>query len=122
VSYPKIMTYLTREWISIKEKIISAWTNKITHFNYATTQRAESMHRVIKKGLPNRRGHLLNVVKYLRIYLFLYNDKLYNYLREERTKKRADLRDPLYAKIHYRISRFIISKVEDHRRFYNLKD
>ena len=80
------------------------------------------MHRVIKKGLPNRRGHLLNVVEHLRIYLFLYNDKLHNHLREERTKKRADLRDPLYAKIYYRISRFTISKVEDHRRFYNLKD
>jgi hypothetical protein len=80
------------------------------------------MYRVIKKGLPSRRNYLLNIIKYLRIYLFIYNNKLYNHLREERTKKRTDLRDPLYVKIYYRISRFIISKVKDYRRFYNLKD
>jgi hypothetical protein len=52
--YPEILSYLADTWLYHKEKICMAWTNKITHFGNATTQRAEGIHNAVKKDLPHR--------------------------------------------------------------------
>ena len=39
---PAIVNYLTNQWIPHKEKIVSAWTNKILHYSTIITSRIES--------------------------------------------------------------------------------
>jgi len=46
--YPIIVNYLTNQWISHKEKIIKAWTNKILHYGTTVTSRAEGFQSDLK--------------------------------------------------------------------------
>lgn len=54
--------YVNDTWIiPHKEKIITAWTNKVMHLGNTTTNRVESAHWALKRVLQNSLGDLCSV-------------------------------------------------------------
>lgn len=67
--YISIVDYIKNQWLSKKEQIIPAWTDKHLHYGIRATSRIESFHKVIKNELPSRKAHLRDVLTRLHEYL-----------------------------------------------------
>jgi len=117
---PKILSYLTRVWLSFKETFVQAWTDKIRHYGHVDSSRAEGVHRAIKRRMISKKAHLNDVVDHLTRYLDLHNRQLRQELEYDQQNERTDLQNPLYRKLHGHISYYAIDQIEEHRRFHNL--
>lgn len=53
-----VITYLQTTWLPHKEKLVRAWTDKLTHFGNIATSRVEGAHAVLKKMLQVSTGDL----------------------------------------------------------------
>ena len=118
--YPEVISYLADNWISCKEKICRAWTNKITHFGNATTQSGESIHNAIKRDLPYKLLHLRDVWDLLDLYITRRVTELRHKIGYQHSKIRDNHRKPLYVPLHHVISHYTLDKVEEHCGLYNL--
>ncbi|BBM97256.1 hypothetical protein Mp_1g04240 [Marchantia polymorpha subsp. ruderalis] len=47
-SLPELLKYLQQTWIPYKERFVSAWTKRYTHFGDVVTSRAEGHHASVK--------------------------------------------------------------------------
>ncbi|KAL8458465.1 hypothetical protein ACS0TY_036106 [Phlomoides rotata] len=55
----KVVDYCMNQWITpYKEKFVSAYTNKIMHYDNVTTNRVESNHAKLKRFLRTSQGEL----------------------------------------------------------------
>ncbi|KAB2615708.1 protein FAR1-RELATED SEQUENCE 5-like [Pyrus ussuriensis x Pyrus communis] len=46
-----VLKYILSTWLPYKEKFVSAWSEKVTHFGNCVTSRAEGAHATLKKYL-----------------------------------------------------------------------
>jgi hypothetical protein len=53
----QVINYLQRTWLPYKEKFVSAWTRKHTHYGQCSTSRVEGEHRRVKNYIE---VHMMN--------------------------------------------------------------
>ena len=56
-----MVAYLEKEWISLKDRFVTAFTSDIQHYGHHDTSRAEGMHNVVKGYILTSTGDLLKV-------------------------------------------------------------
>jgi hypothetical protein len=60
--WPIFLTYVQKTILDTDEtKVAKAWTNEIIHFGKTTTNRAKSVHGVLKKYLPDGNSDFMKV-------------------------------------------------------------
>ena len=118
--YPEVISYLADNWISHKEKICVAWTNKVTHYGNATTGRAESIHHTIKKELPHNLLHLHDVWQLLDLYLTRTAQQILHKIGYEQSKIKDSHRKSVFALLHHYISYYALDQVLEHCNQFNL--
>ena len=84
--YTDIFVYLNRTWFGKhKEKIIPAWTNKVLHFNNASSNRVEGIHYKIKWKIPKAsKPHLATLLDEIRRFLTRLNRGLLELITKDR--------------------------------------
>jgi hypothetical protein len=105
---------LTNQWISHKEKIIKAWTNKILHYGTTVTSRAEGFQSYLKCHLPNSIGNLKDVVD--QLVLLLRNRNIEHQAEIEKMKTHCwhQHLQPIFTACHRIVSPFALEKVREH--------
>ncbi|XP_026460225.1 uncharacterized protein LOC113361060 [Papaver somniferum] len=82
-----VVRYVIKTWLDpYKEKFVSAWTDKIKHFNNIATSRVESAHAKLKLYLGNSRGNFFNC--FLRAHCSYENEHVHVEAEFERSKTR----------------------------------
>ncbi|KAI8335265.1 hypothetical protein EDC96DRAFT_568527 [Choanephora cucurbitarum] len=84
----KALSYLEKNWLSMKQKWAFHLTKKLAHFNCLSTQRAESGHRALKVGL-SRRLDLISAFENIDAYCSSLKQKLA--LLEQKETQKQDL-------------------------------
>ena len=84
-SYEPIFLYLRQTWFGRhKEKVIPAWTDKVLHFNNASSNRVEGMHAKIKRKIPASKPHLETLLDEIRRFLTRLNRAILDYITKDR--------------------------------------
>lgn len=112
--------YLEKEWMWCQEKFVPAWTNEITHFGNASSNRAESIHRAIKKELPHSNSDIQGVINSLKRYCQVNLFKVVLELANQKESRDDRLTHFIFNECHRVISSYAMKKVLEHCRQWNL--
>jgi hypothetical protein len=106
-------TYLTTNWWPYKEKIVSCFTNHITHFGLTATSRAEGAHRAIKDWLRTSRSDALTLFYLLNVF---YEEHVTNIRDDSGISELSipyHLRHEIFVAVVHKIHRYALRKVAE---------
>lgn len=108
-----VAEYCEYEWLDLyREKIVRAYTNKITHFGTVTTSKAEGCHAKVKRYLQTSRNDLFCFFRLMQ-NLWDAEHSEYESTKGQGIISRAfNTRDAVYDAVAYKIHRYALGQCQ----------
>ncbi|KAM0987652.1 hypothetical protein EV2_012136 [Malus domestica] len=106
-----VLKYILGTWLPYKEKFVSAWSEKVTHFGNRVTSRAEGAHATLKKYLQVSTGGLREVKEKICLAIENQFQEIKTQHSSEKVRVSHKFRLPFFKEVVTHVSRFALNEL-----------
>jgi hypothetical protein len=119
---PLAVTYVTEQWVSRKELIVRAFTDRYLHLGSRTTSRGEGNHFCVKRYINLARCDLLRVFQNISLMLETQFTELQKHIEDEKIKTSHRHSNNIFKNLSQKVSHYAMDKILEQFKLIAIKD